>query len=138
MPVVAESADLDEVGEEPVLLTPAIAFRFHDSNEFMEHMGLVRLEGGELVIEYQSKDAFIGAFKSDVKVVPLPLDLISTVKFKRRVFGARMTIQARDMKTLEGLPSATQGRIQLKFKRDVRDEAEQLANKLQQLIGGLA
>ena len=137
MPVAVEPVDVDEVTWEPALHTPAIAFRFHTSNEFMEHMGLVRLEGGELILEYQSKDAFIGAFKSDVKVVPLPLDLISAVKFKNRMFSAQMTIQARDMKSLEGLPSATQGRIQLKFKRDVRGEAEQLANTLQELIGGL-
>lgn len=135
MPVVAESAALDEVEEEPVPLTPAIAFWFHSSSEFMEHMGLVRLDGGELIIEYQSKDAFIGAFESGVKVVPLPLDLISAVKFKRGMFGANLIIQARDMKSLEGLPSVTQGRIRLQFKRKVRDEAEQLANALQALIG---
>jgi hypothetical protein len=137
MPVRMESVDVDEVAREPLLPMPAIAFRFHTSNEFMEHMGLVRLEGGELIIEYQSKDAFIGAFKSDVKIVPLPLDMISVVKFKRGMFGAKLIIQARDMKTLEGVPSVAQGRIKLQFKRDVRDEAELLASALQESIGDL-
>lgn len=138
MPVAAEPADLHEVGEEPALLLPAVAFKFRNPNDFMtENMGLVRLEGSELIIEYQTTDAIIGAIKSDVKVVPLPLDMISAVKFKRGMFSARMTIQARDMKTLEGVPSVAQGRIQLQFKRDVRDEAELLANALQESIGGV-
>jgi hypothetical protein len=97
---------------------------------------MIRVEGDNLVIEHQTKDAFLGVFKTDVKVTTVPLDAISWVKFKRRMFSAQLSIQARAMKAVEDIPTSKQGRLRLKFARDLRDEAARLAEMLQHMIGG--
>ena len=94
----------------------------------------MRVEGDDIVFEYQTTDAS-GSSKSEVKLVTLPLDRVS-VKFKRGVFGAHITIQARDMRSLENVPTSVQGSVRLYFKRDVRDDAERLVNTLRALAGG--
>ncbi len=40
------------------------------------------------------------------------------------------------MKSLENVPTSVQGSVRLYFKRDVRDDAEQLANTVHALAGG--
>ena len=95
----------------------------------------MRVEGDDIVFEYQTTDAS-GSSKSEVKLVTLPLDRVSSVKFKRGVFGAHITIQARDMRSLENVPTSVQGSVRLYFKRDVRDDAERLVNTLRALAGG--
>ena len=50
--------------------------------------------------------------------------------------AAHITIQERDMKSLENVPTSVQGSVRLYFKRDVGDDAEQLANTVHALAGG--
>lgn len=115
--------------------SPALAFEFNDPNgSFTESEGVIWLEGDEIVIEHQTKDAFFGTFKSQVKLARLPLDAISWIRFKRGIFAAELTIQARTMNAVEHIPTAKQGRLRLKFARDLRDDAGHLAAALQALI----
>jgi hypothetical protein len=137
-PALIEQDDLvahdDATG---VIFVPALAFKFHNPDAVIsESEGMIRVEGDDLVIEHQTKDAFFGAFKTDVKVATVPVDAIAWVKFKRGLFSAKLSIQARAMKAVEGLPTSKQGRVRLKFARDLRDEAERLAEVLQAMIAG--
>jgi hypothetical protein len=139
MPAMIEPEDLAVQDDVPgVIHAPALAFTFHEDDDafFRESEGVVRVEGDQLVIEYQTKDAFFGTFKSDVKVAAVPVAAISWVKFKRRMFSAQLSIQARAMKAVENIPASKQGRLRLKFARDLRDDAERLAEVLQHMIGG--
>lgn len=139
MPAVIEADDLDDDDGAPGLIhSPVLAFKFHEDDDafFSESDGMIRVEGDNLVIEHQTKDAFLGVFKTDVKVTTVPLDAISWVKFKRRMFSAQLSIQARAMKAVEDIPTSKQGRVRLKFARDLRDEAERLADVLQHMLGG--
>ena len=65
--------------------------------------------------------------------VGLPFDTISYVRFKRGVFSAEIAIQGRDMKTMDGLPTVKQARVRLRFKRDLRGDAEWFAMALERL-----
>lgn len=118
-------------------LLPSIPFKLHDPDAVMtECEGLIRLEDSFVVLEHQTKDAFIGAFKSKVREAAIPFDAIASIHFKRGLFGAEIAMQARDMMTFEDIPTSGIGRIRLKFKRSDRDGAERLANALQVLLGG--
>ncbi len=139
MPVPVEPVDIMEADIPGKPLTPALAFKFYDPDEFLtEWIGLVSVEQDALVIEYQSKNAILSgfdAFKTEVKRVAVPLDVISSVKFKRGFFSAEITVQARDMQSFADIPTHLQGNLRFRFKRELRDDAEDLANTLQTLIG---
>ena len=136
MPAVIEVDDhIEHDDAAGVIHFPALAFKFHDDDTafFSESDGMLRVEDDNLVIEHQTKDAFFGAFKTDVRVATVPLDQIAWVKFKRGLFGAQLSIQARAMKAVEGIPASKQGRLRLKFPRDLKDEAARLAEVLRSM-----
>ncbi len=133
---------IDDDGGEMVRteVLPTLPFKFYDPEAYAAvGEGLIRLESDRVVIEFQTKGALgaWGAFffgtVSEVKEVGLPFDKISHVRFKRGVFSAEITIQGRDMKTMDGLPTVKQGRVRLRFKRDLRGDAEWFAMELKRL-----
>ena len=110
---------------------PPLPFKFYDADAFVtESEGLIRLEGDCVVIEYQTKDAFLGLVKAEVEEVELPFEAISSVNFKRGIFSAEIAIQGRNMRVMDGLPAVKQARVRLRFKRKLRDDAELLALEL--------
>ena len=139
--VIVPTADeevIDDDGVEMVRteVLPALPFKFYDPEAFATvGEGLIRLESDRVVIEFQTKDAFFGLVKSEVKEVSLPFDTISYVRFKRGVFSAEIAIQGRDMKTMDGLPMVKPGHVRLRFKRDLRGDAERFATELERLGG---
>jgi hypothetical protein len=128
---------IDDDGGEMVgtEVLPALPFKFHDPGVGTVGEGLIRLESDRVVIEFQTKGSFFGIGKSEVKEVSLPFDTISYVRFKRGVFSAEIAIQGRDMKTMDGLPTVKHGRVRLRFKRDLRGDAEWFAMELERLGG---
>ncbi len=138
MPAPAESMDIVEADIPGTPLTPALAFKFYDPDEFLtETVGLVRVERDALVIEFQSKNAILSGLgvKPEVESVTVPLEMISSVKFKRGFFSAEIAVQAGDMRSFADIPTHLQGSLRFRFKRGLRTDAEQLANSLQTLIG---
>lgn len=136
--VVADVEVIDDDGGEMVgkEILPTLPFKFYDPDAFAtESEGLIRLESDRVVIEFQTKDAFFGLVKSEIKEVDLPFDAISYVRFKRGWFSAEIAIQGRDMKTMDGLPTVKHGRVRLRFKRDLRGDAEWFAMGLERLGG---
>ena len=139
MPAPIDPMEMVETEAPDVPLSPALAFKFYDPDEFLtETTGLVRVEHEALIVEFQSKNAILGgfeAFKPEVESVTVPLDMISSVKFKRGFFSAEIAVQARDMKTFAEIPTNSQGRLRFRFKRELREDAQQFANTLETLIG---
>ncbi len=117
--------------------SPSIPFSFEDPDEhFSENEGLARIEGTALLLEYETKSVFPFVPKSGVNEIELRLDGISAVRFKRGMFGAKIVVQARDMKSVERVPGAKHGRMTLKFKRAHREDAAELAAVLEGYLGG--
>ena len=121
------------VGTEVV---PALPFKFYNSeNAETEGEGLIRLESDRVVIEFQTKGGFLGMGESEIKEIGIPFNMISSVRFKRGVFSAEIAIQGRDMKTMHGLPTVKHGLVRLRFKRNLRGDAEWFATELDRLHG---
>jgi hypothetical protein len=104
---------------------------------FGQGEGLLRDEGTHLCLEYQIKDAVIGAFKGGLKQVRVPLkDLVSVTLtkgwFGQKWAGVKIVIQAARMDVLQDLPGATQGRIELGISGRDHDAAEKLVADLHQ------
>ncbi len=135
VPAPVEHSDAPEAPESFSL--PPVPFKFHEPDGFLtESDGMVRFEDRSIVLQYQTRDAFIGAIKSDVQEVELLCDEIASIRFKRGMFGAKMAVHVHDMKTVGKLPGSKLGRFSLKFKRADRDDAEHLATFLQRQLDG--
>ena len=94
---------------------------------FAEAEGLLILAADAIVIEYQIKDAFTGAFKSGVKKVDLPIAQIDDVEFRTNFLRTDLTIQVNSMELVHDVPNAKQGRVRLKIPRKHRREAAAIA-----------
>ncbi len=110
----------------------SIPVRIHTPDAIVtETYGLLGLQEGCLVLEYESKDAFIGAWSSGVEELEILPDDVSSITFKKGLFRAGLTINARSMKLFEKIPGAKHGKIILRIKRKHRADAQQLAMFLQ-------
>lgn len=103
-----------------------------------ESEGLIKFEEGRLVLEYETKDAFFGSFKSEVKEVPIMPDDVADVRYRTGIFKTELAIRARSLKTFEKVPGAKNGEVRLRFKRRNRADAEELAAFLQSRLRELA
>ena len=99
-----------------------------------ETLGLLGLQEGCLVLEYQSKDAFIGAFSSGVEDLQIYPDDVSSITFKKGVFKAKLTIHGRSMKLFDKVPGAKHGVLSLRIKRKHKAAAAELVMFLQRRL----
>ena len=105
--------------------------------DFAEAQGLVRLEGDTLVLEYQTKDSIRGLIKSDVKIIRLPLNKLSSIKYEKKWFKGYLHISAKSMITLEHVPGNEHGALRLVISRKYKTAAEQLSIDAQLRIAEL-
>jgi len=130
---------VEDLAPAPAAVSPPIPFKFHDPEE-NEWEGLVHLEGADLVFQYEKKEtaldrvaAFFGKSPPGVKEMFIPLSEVTVVRFKRGVFGANLTLQVNDINLVEGVPRVKPGTIRLKFRRDDRDDAADLATAIDEV-----
>jgi len=99
---------------------------------FAESSGLLRDDGGDLVLEYQSQDAVVGILKSDVREARIPRDMISSVTIETGWFGlgVKVVIQTTSMQPIADVPGMNQGRLVLGIARKDRPAADRLITGL--------
>ena len=109
----------------------SLPFHFPDVYEGLaEAEGLLALTSDAIVLEYQIKDVFTGAFKSDLKKVVLPFEQIDDVEFRTNFLRTDITIQMNSMELVQDVPNAKQGRVSLKISRKHRREAAAIAHEV--------
>ena len=102
-----------------------------------ESEGLIKFDEGRLVLEYQTKDAFFGTFRSEVKELEILPDEVSSITFRRGLVKTELTIRAKTMKKFGDVPGAKLGEVRLRFKKRDRAEATELAEFLQHRLDQL-
>jgi hypothetical protein len=104
---------------------------FDIPGELTESNGILTLVDEELRMEFQTKDGFIGLVKSDVKRAVIPLSEILDIRFKKSWFGSgKILLQVGNMHLLEKVPGHTSGSVQLKIKKEFRDNAMNLVAEI--------
>lgn len=107
------------------------AVRFHQSGCVATCSGLLHCEGGQLRLEYQYADNFLGLIKSDVKQVEIRLADIHSIDLVEGVFRTnKIVIQAKDMQAVRAVPGMKQGRVELLIARADREAARDLIEAL--------
>ena len=96
---------------------------------FADSEGMLSITSDALVLEFQIKDSFVGAFKSKVKRVELPFENIGKVQLQSNLLARNLTVVVDSMQLVEDVPNAKQGEIKMKFSRSHQREAAALARE---------
>lgn len=101
---------------------------------FAEADGLLVLFADAIVLEYQIKDIFTRAFRSEVIKVTLPLAQIEDVEFRTNFLRTDISIQSNSLELVQDVPDAKQGRVRLKIPRKHRREAAAIAHEVSIMV----
>lgn len=115
--------------------TKAVQFQIPTVNHGLQKAsGLLKLEGEELVMEFQVKDALFEVFKSDVEEITIPLRDLQSVDYKKGWFSSKIILEARSLRAFDDIPGSDQGECVLKIKRKEKKDAENLVSKIRLTI----
>lgn len=108
----------------------AVSFEIPTVNQgFRIARGLLKLEGEELLFEFQVTDAFLEVFNSDVEEVRIELADLQSVEYKKGWFSSKIVLEARSLRVFEEIPGTDGAECVLKIKRKDRGEAQKLVSK---------
>ena len=94
-----------------------IGFTSSDSTGMSETQGLISLEGDNLILEYQTMDAFLGLLKSSIKVVEIPIQDLSNIRLEQRLWNAELVLQGKNMRVFKNAPGSSAGKLRLRINR---------------------
>ena len=102
---------------------------------FGEGGGLLHDEGTHLTLEFELKDGIFGTVKSGIRKIQVPFDdLVSVTMTKgwlgQSWLGVKIVIQTRRLETLNDVPGASQGKVELSIARKNMPLAEKFVNDL--------
>ena len=107
----------------------SLPFRISETHAgFGRCEGVVHLEAGKLIFEFQSKVA--GILKSDIKMVEVPVDELATVTYKGGLFANKGTIQFKSLRHTQAFPKADGNEVTLEVKRRDRDAAQEFVKEV--------
>jgi len=86
-----------------------VLFSLTDSLGMTETSGMLRLDDGKFLLEYQTVDAMFGLVKSAVKTVEIRLGNLSSVRIDQNLWSADPVLQCKTMRVLSSMPGASRG-----------------------------
>jgi hypothetical protein len=95
-----------------------VLFSTTDSLGMTETSGMLRLDAGKLVMEYQTIDALLGVVKSSVKVVEIPVSNLSAARIDQKLWSADLVLQGKSMGVLSSVPGSNRGQLRVKLNRE--------------------
>lgn len=109
----------------------SLPFYIDDLNGgFMKLEGILRVEKGKLIFEYQKKDAILEAYKSDLMSTEIDLLGIDLVEFKKGLFSSKLILHGKRPAVFADLPGDALTERVLKVKRKHRDIAANISSNL--------
>lgn len=88
--------------------------------------GLLRYENDTVWLEFQTKDSFFGLIKSEIKKVPMHAKDLESAALKHRMRRSYLTLRSTSLSALEQLPNRDGAEVVFEFKRQYRDELDQM------------
>ena len=97
---------------------------------FMKVEGILRVEGEQLVFEFQKKDAVVEAYQSDLKSVTISLTELDMLEYKKGWFNAKLILHGKRGDSFGELPGPDLIERVLKVKRKHRNIAANISSNL--------
>jgi transposase-like protein len=114
-----------------------VLFSTSDSLGMTDTSGMLRLEDGKLIVEYQTIDAILGLVKSAVKTLEIPLDKLTSVRIEQKLWSADLVLQGKTMSVLNSVPGASRGQLRVKLNRQSVNAAKALIRDIGHDAGGV-
>ena len=109
---------------------PSVPFTTEAYEGFATTEGLLKHEADAIIIEFKTKDAFVGLIQSEVKRITLPLADLTGIEFKSKMFSNKLYIRSNSMQILDKIPGSKQGVAVFKIRRQDRELASTLTSKI--------
>lgn len=91
---------------------------FHVNHTLYRVYGLLRLEPGQLVLEFQSVENILGLIRGRIRTVRLPLRNLDAIQLEKGFWGGRnLSLRTRSLESLRKFPGAYQGLCSLHIRR---------------------
>jgi hypothetical protein len=90
--------------------------------------GVVRERENDIVIEYQTK--FIGLIRSDIQALSIPFEEIDEVIFTSSIFGSKLRLLLKTLRSGGSFPAPKQGEFELKIAWKNRAQARRFASSV--------
>lgn len=97
---------------------------------FMKVEGILRVEGENLVFEFQKKDAVVEAYQSELRTVRIPLSELDMFEFKKGWFSGKLILHGKRATSFGDLPGKDLTERVLKVKRKHRDVAANISSNM--------
>jgi hypothetical protein len=92
---------------------------------FADCHGLLRGEGGHLILEFQVQDNLFGWIRGSPKTVRVPLADLESIELKPRwLRSSDLVIVAKSLSAVAAVPGSRQGRIRLRIAKNDLPMAE--------------
>lgn len=92
--------------------------------------GILRVEGEELVMEFQKKDAVIEAYQSDLRTEKIPITELDMLEFKKGWISSKLILHGKTASSFKDIPGNELTERVLKVKRKHRDLAANISSNL--------
>lgn len=109
---------------------PSVPFTTETYEGFATTEGLLSREKDVLILEFKTKDSFVGLIQSEVQRVEIPLAILNGFEFKSKLLSNKILIRSNSLQTLDSIPGSKQGMVTLKVQRKDRELAAALASNI--------
>jgi len=97
-----------------------------DSFGLKEADGLLKLDDQHILLELKEKDTILGVYESEVKEYDLAFSDIYSITVNKSFFRVTLSIQAKSMKLVEGIPGMVQGKLKINISKKHYKQAQKL------------
>ena len=105
-------------------MTISVPFKVDYAMEGLaEIQGLIGLEPEAVIVEFQTKDALLGVWKSGMKTATIPLGDIAEVDFRKSIFGNSLIFRFTRLRAVSELPNQAAGEAKFTIERKHLDRA---------------
>ncbi|NLO20310.1 MAG: hypothetical protein GX121_10650 [Ignavibacteria bacterium] len=90
-----------------------------------ETTGILRYENGSILIEFQTKDSFIGFIQTGIKFIKISVESIAHIELKKKFFYTQIIIKPLSLLSLKELKGYNKPELILFIEKKYREEAQQ-------------
>lgn len=102
----------------------SLPFTMSDAFEGLaETYGIAAVENGVIALQFQTKDAIIGAIKSGIKDVQIPVENLEEISFNKSIWGHKVTMRVNDLALVQDIPGQSTADLKLSTARKDADQA---------------
>lgn len=97
---------------------------------FMKVDGILRMDGEQLLFEFQKKDNVIGMYQSEIQTEVIPIADLSMAEYKKGFFKDKIVLHGKRATSFKALPGKDMGERVLKIKKKNRSKASSLISRI--------